>query len=295
MLSEIHGSNLFQNNENVYINFHEGSDPFIHKHDFIEISYVVKGRGIHYLGNSQFEIEQGDYFIIDTGVSHGYKDFEEMTIYNCIFTADFLDTSMLGVKKFHDLLHHYLFKYLVLSDVSRITESKFRANTVIHDLFMEMHEEYTGKNNGYIQILRMNILKLLILTLRNNNAYGLRLPNQQNDSYNKIIRYITENYAKPLTLKSLAKQLYVSPEHFSRTFKDYTGISVWNFIKKVRIDKAQFLLLNTDMSICEIAEAVGYCDEKHFSKIFKEMTSSPPSKYRKYKGTVCNKPRNNIN
>ena len=282
---ELHGSSIFHNNEGVFINTHTGAHPFIHKHDFFEIAYIAKGRGLHILGDKQIEVVEGDYFIINTGVSHGYKELEELTIYNCIFLANFLDASMLGIDDFHNILDHYLFKHLVISDISQITNCKFHANDTIHNLFIEMYQEYTQKNNGYIQILTTDILKLLILTLRNNNTYNLLLPNQQNVSYDQVIRYITENYEKPLTIKSLANRIYVSPEHFCRTFKKYTGISVWDFIKKVRIDKAQTLLLNTNLSICKVAEAVGYYDEKHFSKLFKEKLGISPSKYRKFNGS----------
>lgn len=276
------GLSFFQNNEHVFINFHKDSDISIHKHDFIEISYVLKGRGIHYLGNRQIEIEQGDYFIINTHVPHGYKDIEKMTIYNCIFKADFLDASMLGIDNFYDILDHYLFKHLALSDITGITEVKFRADNAIHDLFMEMYKEYTQKPNGYVQLLRLNILKLLILTLRANNTCGLKLPSRQNESLNSIIRYITQNYQNKLTLKELASRAYVSPEHFCRTFKNYTGVSVWNFIKTVRIDKAKSLLLNTNKTVAEVAELVGYTDEKHFSKIFRLATGISPSGFKKH-------------
>ncbi len=280
-MKTMYGASLFENNENVYINYHRGEDIALHNHDFIEIAYVVKGRGIHYLGDSQMEIEQGDYFIINTGVVHGYRDIEEMTVYNCVFTADFLDASMLGIQNFHDLLDHYLFRHMILSDTSRITESKFRANAAINDLFLNMYEEFSGKPNGYIQILRMDIVRLLILTLRYNNAYGLRLPNKQNEAYNGVIRHLCENYARKLSLEELSKAVFVSPEHFCRTFKAYTGVTVWSFIKMVRMDKAKTLLLNTDKTVSQIAELVGYTDEKHFSKVFKSEAGVSPSGFKK--------------
>lgn len=280
-MTTLQGKSLFQNGENVYINYHVGENVALHNHDFIEISYVIEGRGVHVLGESHINIEKGDYFIINTGVPHGYKDIEEMTVYNCVFTADFLDASMLGIQNFNDLLDHYLFQNLALSDTQHITRKKFRADKVINDLFLNMHNEFEKKPNGYISILRMDILKLLVLTLRNNDTYGIRLPNRQNGAYNNIIQYLCSNYAKPISLKELARRIYVSPEHFCRTFKTYTGTSVWEFVKKIRIDKAKNLLLQTNKPIFEIAELVGYSDERHFTKVFKSMAGLSPSGYRK--------------
>ena len=73
---------------------------------------------------------------------------------------------------------------------------------------------------------------------------------------------------------------YVSKEHFCRSFKRYTGMTLTQFLKKIRIREAERLLLETDLIIGEISRRVGYQDEKHFAKLFRSYLGESPAVFR---------------
>lgn len=97
-------------------------------------------------------------------------------------------------------------------------------------------------------------------------------------------QYISENYASDITLDELARHVFLSPYYLSRVFSEEAGASITDYLKKVRMNKAQSLLMSTDKSILEIAMAVGYKDPNYFSRVFKRITGKAPHQYRKGTG-----------
>ncbi|WP_163195159.1 response regulator [Clostridium thermarum] len=94
-------------------------------------------------------------------------------------------------------------------------------------------------------------------------------------------QYIHQNYSSPLTLEEVSGMVGFNPTYFSYIFKKETGLGFLEYLSTVRINKAKDLLTETDYSISEISEEVGYMDLKHFSKLFKKMVGLNPSEYRK--------------
>ncbi|MDG0809671.1 response regulator transcription factor [Cohnella rhizosphaerae] len=96
-----------------------------------------------------------------------------------------------------------------------------------------------------------------------------------------VIRFIEQHYNKELTLQDIASQFYLSREYISRRFKQETGENLIDFLCRIRIDKAKLLLGNPLFKIAQVAEMVGYADEKYFSKVFKKLTGLSPNQFRK--------------
>jgi len=93
--------------------------------------------------------------------------------------------------------------------------------------------------------------------------------------------YIQYNYNQPLTLENVGGHAGLTPTYFSNLFKAETGQNFSEYLIEIRIDNAKTMLIDTDISITEIAECSGYSDVKYFSKLFKKLTSSTPAEYRK--------------
>lgn len=105
---------------------------------------------------------------------------------------------------------------------------------------------------------------------------------------NEVIRnilsaqsYIDNNYQKPLQAAEIARNIGMSYGYFSRSFHDIIGQSFSDYCISLRIKRAKILLENTNQTVLCVALAVGYQDEKYFSRIFKKSTGMSPSEYRK--------------
>jgi len=106
------------------------------------------------------------------------------------------------------------------------------------------------------------------------------VPVMQADLVTQAMRYMNEHFAEPLTMDELAMLMDTSQRHLSRLFKMQTGSSTIDYLIQIRMSKAKELLLNTDMSLQEIADGIGYPDRYYFAKMFKRYTGIPPISYR---------------
>ena len=94
------------------------------------------------------------------------------------------------------------------------------------------------------------------------------------------LEYMLANYRSKLTLTDVADHCFVSSWHLSRLLNQYTGRGFFEIINQIRIDEAKQLLTGTADRVSDIAEAVGFLDVAHFSRIFKTFTKVSPKEYR---------------
>jgi len=96
----------------------------------------------------------------------------------------------------------------------------------------------------------------------------------------KAKEYIDKNYEHEITLMDVAKAVNVSPQYFSKLFKDETNKNFIEYLTSVRIKKAKEFLEAGELSVKEICYKIGYGDPNYFSRIFKKITGYTPSEYK---------------
>jgi YesN/AraC family two-component response regulator len=102
----------------------------------------------------------------------------------------------------------------------------------------------------------------------------------------KAENFIMENYTRKISLKEIADMAGLSPPYFSTIFKEEMGETLSKYLNRLRVEKASRLLLETDMSLSEIAACCCFEDQSWFSKIFKAFTGISPGKYRNQGGGI---------
>lgn len=103
----------------------------------------------------------------------------------------------------------------------------------------------------------------------------------QVDVFEEMKGYLEQNYDKPVNLDELAKLFELNPSYVSRRFKQKFGMGVVDYITSIRIRKAKEFLVATDAKIIDVATAVGYDDEKYFSRVFSKSVGVSPNTWRK--------------
>lgn len=122
--------------------------------------------------------------------------------------------------------------------------------------------------------------------LKKKNILGEDGPgqNHENTASSFIVKnalaYIQENYTQKLTLCEVAEKTYVSQWHLSKLLNRHTGQSFSEILNNVRIDRAKELLKDPSLRIGDIAEAVGFLDMAHFSRVFKKQMGISANEYR---------------
>ena len=94
------------------------------------------------------------------------------------------------------------------------------------------------------------------------------------------MEYINLNYYHKIDVDSICRYVNYSRYYFSRRFKEMQGLSITEYINKVRLDRAVYLLSHTDLNILQVAKSVGFEDPYYFSRRFKSYTGITPSAFR---------------
>ncbi|OAS87972.1 MULTISPECIES: response regulator transcription factor [Metabacillus] len=101
------------------------------------------------------------------------------------------------------------------------------------------------------------------------------------DMMEEALGFIRNNFQTDLGVEQTAEQVGLSVSYFSLLFKQKTGLTFLDYLTNVRMEYACHFLQNTDLKTYEIAEKVGYTDQRYFSQVFKRKTKKTPSEYRK--------------
>lgn len=256
-------------------------DTNYHTHDFLELVYILEGNALHTINGITTAVKPGDYFIVDYSCRHGYQicGDGQLTLFNILFTPEFIDPVLSGCRSFNQILEHYLIRFQN-APVNLPSDALFHdENKIILSKITEMEREHSYHRPGYLEILRCELIEFIILILR-----GFT------DSHNMpsvhpcvctILDKINRNYMNPLTLSDISAELNYSLPYLSRLFKQETGVSFVECLKRKRIENSCRLLLNTDKKVSDIAELVGYSDLKTFQSVFKQIMHTTPKAYQK--------------
>jgi len=104
---------------------------------------------------------------------------------------------------------------------------------------------------------------------------------RKNHNLQQAIIYIHNNFSTDISLDQVAGTAGLSKYHFSRIFKEVTGLTYQSYLNRVRIEQAKKLLGDKALSITDTGYAVGYSDLTHFERIFKKLTGITPSQFRR--------------
>lgn len=113
-------------------------------------------------------------------------------------------------------------------------------------------------------------------------GYFEKGPSQTCDSrslYTDLLQYITENHCSELSVKMLGQKFNYSVSTISHLFKKNSGMSINQYIEKLRLDEAKWLLKHSELSIIEISDSLGFCNPAYFSYVFKKNFGVSPRNY----------------
>ena len=99
----------------------------------------------------------------------------------------------------------------------------------------------------------------------------------------KIVEYLHQNFRKNVTLEQIGRVTFFSPVYCDAVFKKDTGSTILSYVLALRIQEAKRLLLEEDLDMSRIAEAVGFHSGNYFSRLFKKRVGCTPSAYRAHK------------
>lgn len=106
----------------------------------------------------------------------------------------------------------------------------------------------------------------------------------------QALAFVREHFTEPITLSQVAREARLSKFHFCRLFQRRVGVSFREYLCGLRLERAQALLADRELTVTEVAYAIGFNDLSHFDKVFNRIVGMSPTEYRKSIWTLPEQP-----
>ena len=151
----------------------------------------------------------------------------------------------------------------------------------VRQIFSSLYKVPDQIKGHYFKLKVIEIFLLLSIISTTNHEKRSSYRKQQVDIVKAVNEYISTQFMKRITIDSLSDQFDIPTSTLKRCFKGVYGTTIHHYLKECRINAAKHLLQESDQSVLEIANAVGYENGSKFTSAFKEATGVTPSAYRK--------------
>lgn len=165
-----------------------------------------------------------------------------------------------------------------------------KINTIIFEGYLDkLGEDTEDMKNQFLKVKDLynfnsfsefyHFIESLIIGLHE-YIYQIKSVYSEQKYMEDALQYIKDNYHRDLNLAVVSNFISLNYSYFSHIFKEYTGMSFVNYLKRVRIEEAKKLLNQTNYKVFEVGEMVGFKNPKQFAKAFKEVEGISPTEYR---------------
>lgn len=256
-------------NGKYYTALTNANDNQLHRHDFIEIFYVVAGSATHFLNGVQTELKAGDAFLLKTTDKHRFSSLNSSS-----FTHRDICVTVEEFKSICDFLNPELY-----DNILNKKNLSVKINLESLSFFEAMLNSYTSELNSNVFNEVLKTITTNILFIFKNKAFSAK--KAMPDWVKQLIDYMRSPYYFQMTVSELTEDLHFSKQYICYTFKQCVGMSITDYFLKQRIDYAKYLITTTTESIQQIAYSAGFNNLTFFYRYFKKAFGSTPLEMRK--------------
>jgi AraC family transcriptional regulator, transcriptional activator of pobA len=252
----------------------------LHWHVHMEIILMTVGEAVFVVNGRSYHAKQGDLLFINSGELHtGYSKVKHQTE----FVAIVFHPELLASPGF-DPHHGRTIARLLTGEHSlpAFVETDNPMYPHLSEPILAVIREMESREGAY----EIHVKLQLSLAFAQISRYYSQ-PSETKESvhpaerFKPLITYMQAHYAEKLTVDVAARMMNLSSYHFCKCFKKATGHTFGQFLQLLRIAEAERRLLETELTVTEIAAQVGFCDINYFDKVFKKVKHCPPTDIRK--------------
>lgn len=246
-----------------------------HSHDYIELLYALDTNAYVWLSGEKYKFDTGNLIIVNSKEPHTLT-FAGSSSYMCIkFLPQILYADENSLFEFK-----YVLPFLLENSRQKVFYKDKLEGTDIHNLILEIMDEWQEKKPAFELIIRANILKLFTGIFRHwHNSNIFSDETAVTNIVKTAIQYVENNF-DTATEDDVAKYCNVSYNYFSYIFKKTMGKTFSEYITFLRLREAEKQLLSSDKSITEIASRCGFSTSSYFISKFKNSKGITPRQFR---------------
>ena len=246
----------------------------------MEIIEITSGNVTVQIGTEFAEAHAGDFLYVPPTMVFKIEALEgEAGMRSMVFDSSIIEANMENF----DTEIFYMF-YVQSKNKIVVFGKEHPVYKTLKKYMQESYDEYVSKDVCYKLPIRANIYLMMTAFLR----YYCGSKNELDRMiYHNVMRlrpvitYIAEHYKEKIYIETLSDMITVSPDYFTKMFKDSIGRTPIDYINGLRINRAMQMLATTDISVNDISDGLGFSNSNYFHKIFKQYMDTSPHAYRK--------------
>ena len=235
-----------------------------HTHSHTELFFIVSGKGQFIIQDQSFPVGVNNLVIINPNVLHTEDSLNAQPL-------EYIVLGIGGIELATNVNSNG--QFCILDHLESVEISSCLRNIL---------REMELKNTGYEDICQA-YMEILIIRLMRNTAVTVQAEQQVNSGNRQcanVKRYIDLHFKEPLTLEQLADEAHMNKYYLSHAFKREYGVSPINYMISRRIDESKYLLAETDLSMSQIAQLLGFSSLSYFSQVFRKSHGASPMEFR---------------
>ena len=235
-----------------------------HTHNHMELFYIVGGKGQFLIEDQLYPVNASNLVVINPNVTHTEVSLNAQPLEYIVLGIDGIELAAGGSANGQfSILDHF---------------ESAEVSSCLRNILREMEL----KNTGYEDVCQAFMEILIIRLMR---SIELAVPTDPhlvtgNRQCATVKRYIDLHFKEPLTLEQLAEEAHMNKFYLSHSFKQEYGISPINYMLSRRLDESKYLLAETDLSMSQISQLLGFSSLSYFSQLFRKTQSVSPREYR---------------
>ncbi len=232
------------------------------KYDSFLLMYVSSGEGYLNSNGTRCELRAQDFVFLDCYEPHSYGT-------DSFWHIEWIHFDGPAAREYYQLFHNLHGQKLHLSpSAARAVLKPLRTLMDSFSLQKNLPELWLSK---YLTDLLTYIISI---------SHGQTSFTAAGDSTECALHYIRQNFQKPLTVQELADHVSLNPSYFIRQFKKNTGMTPYQYLTSIRLERARYDLRTTTRSVKDIGFSCGYQSENSFCITFRKATGMTPTQYR---------------
>ena len=255
-----------------------------HRHDFIELSFVLEGKGKEWINGTEHDLLPGTIVLLLPYQIHHYQatEGEQLLMYICNFDMKLLTTGPESAWGLHELLH----------DPDEAMPPFIQLQGKAHEeglqLWDRLYQEHESSQVWKPIMLRSLLLEALSQFMRSrdkqpDSPQPKRPHSRSTQGIWSVVQYVYDHYLEPLSLNTLSQEFHLHPAQLSTQLGDALGIYFVDFLHELRVRHACSLLLSSELPISQVAFESGFSSYPTFSRAFHRIKGMTPSQYKERK------------
>lgn len=236
-----------------------------HTHEYVELFYIIGGTGMFQIEDQAYPVHVNDIIVINPNVSHAEVSINGQTL-------EYIVLDIEGIRLVDK--KHFSRSFCIL-DPSESTE----ISGCLWNILREMEQKQAGFEDvcqACMEMLVIRLMRKINLTISSVSQFT-----PGNRQCALVKHYIDQHFKEALSLEQLAVKVHMNKYYLVHTFKEEYGVSPINYMISRRIVESKYLLAETDLSLAQIAQLLGFSSPSYFSQAFRKAQGISPIDYRK--------------